>query len=113
MNKREVGTGYEKEACAYLRREGYDIITVNYRKKIGEIDVIARDGCTLVFVEVKYRKSMAQGGAFYAIGPKKQQTIRRVAQWYLAEKRIPQGTQCRFDAVLIDGEEITHVINAW
>lgn len=113
-NKREVGTQYEQLAAEYLKSQGMDIIKMNYRVKIGEIDIIAKDEDCLVFVEVKYRKSRSQGGALYAISEAKKQKIRRVAQWFMAEKHLSyQRTLCRFDAVLIDGEEITHIRNAW
>ena len=113
MNKREVGGRYEQLACEYLREHGLEIITTNFRRKIGEIDIIARDGEYLVFIEVKYRTYRNQGGAAYAISTSKQQKIRRVAQWYMSEFRVNANTLCRFDAVLIDGEDITHIKNAW
>ena len=114
MSTRSVGASYESTACEFLERKGYKILERNYRVKIGEIDIIASDGETLVFVEVKYRKSDAQGGAEHAISRGKQRTIARVAQWYMAEKDINiNRTYCRFDAVLIDADEITHIENAW
>lgn len=81
--------------------------------RIGEIDIIAREGEELVFIEVKYRSSLNFGGAEYAIPYAKQQVIRRVAQWYLARCHLSPETYCRFDAVLIDGEEINHIRNAF
>jgi len=66
-----------------------------------------------VFVEVKYRSSNEYGGAEYAISVRKQQKIFRVAQWYMASRKISENTLCRFDAVLIDGDEVTHIRNAW
>ena len=113
MNTREVGGLHEQQACDYLENEGLKIIMKNYRKKIGEIDIIAQDGEYLVFVEVKYRSYLNQGGASYAIGPAKQMKIRRVAQWFMAENHINREALCRFDAVLIDGENIRHIKNAW
>ena len=90
-----------------------EILYFNYRCKIGEIDLIARDGQYLVFVEVKYRSFKNQGGAMYAISGAKQRRICRVAQWYMAENNISQDMYCRFDAVLIDGQDISHIKNAW
>ena len=113
MNTREVGGLHEQQACDYLENEGLKIIMKNYRKKIGEIDIIAQDGEYLVFVEVKYRSYLNQGGASYAIGPAKQMKIRRVAQWFMTENHINREALCRFDAVLIDGENIRHIKNAW
>ena len=112
-NKREKGTRYEDIACSYLESSGMTVIERNYRKKAGEIDIIANDGKYLVFVEVKYRASTSQGGAMYAISDSKKKRITRVAQWYMAERRVSASQLCRFDAVLIDGEIITHVKQAW
>jgi len=113
LNTRGLGSGYEQLAAEYLEKEGLQIIEMNYRVRIGEIDIIAKDGEYLVFVEVKYRACRAQGGAAYAISQEKKRRITRVAQWYLAQHRISQNTFCRFDAVLIDRTEVTHIKNAW
>ena len=56
MNKREIGSGYEEMAAAYLIEQGYKIVVRNFSGRRGEIDIIARDGEYLVFVEVKYRR---------------------------------------------------------
>ena len=113
MNKRSVGAEYEQQACNYLIEQGLEIIETNYRVKVGEIDIIAKDKDTLCFIEVKYRKNKDFGGAFYAISAKKQQTIRKVASWYITSHKIPQNAFFRFDAVLIDGQKISYVKNAW
>ena len=113
LNKRQIGNEYESLACEYLEQEGLQILVRNYRVKIGEIDIIALDEEELVFIEVKYRKNTDFGGAGYAIPRKKQQIIRRVAQWYMNQFHIHPDSFCRFDAVLIDGMEVTHIKNAW
>lgn len=113
MNTRKLGNEYEDLACEHLENLGMKIICRNYRRKIGEIDIIARDGKELVFIEVKYRKNRKMGGALFAIPREKQQKIMRVAQWFMAERHIPADTFCRFDAVLIDGSDITHIRKAW
>jgi putative endonuclease len=113
MNKRKIGAEYEQLACERLESEGMQILETNYRVRIGEIDIIARDKDVLVFVEVKYRKDTSCGGASYAISYTKQQKIRRVAEWYMNEKHISPNAYCRFDAVLIDNGDINHVKNAW
>ncbi|MGI6071915.1 MAG: YraN family protein [Lachnospiraceae bacterium] len=112
-NKRAIGKDYEEQACKYLVEAGMEILERNYRKRTGEIDIIARDGEYIVFIEVKFRSSTERGGAFYAISRKKKQTIDKVAMWFLCEREIPLNSLCRFDAVLIDGSEISHVKNAW
>ena len=113
MNKRETGTKYEQMACDYLEEEGLRVVETNYRTPLGEIDIIARDGNTLVFIEVKYRQNRNFGGAEHAIPRKKQLTIIRVAKMYIKMHRLPLSGFYRFDAVLIDGEEIQHIKNAW
>ncbi len=113
MNKRQVGTEYEQMAARFLEEQGLEIIETNYRVKIGEIDIIAKDGYTLVFAEVKFRSDKEYGGASFAINEKKKKTIYRVAQWYISAHHLSNNALYRFDAVLIDGNEITHIKNAW
>lgn len=61
MNRRQTGAAYERCAGEYLRTQGYELIAYNFRCRQGEIDIIARDGRYLVFVEVKYRKNGQSG----------------------------------------------------
>ena len=100
QNKRMEGSRYEQLAARYLEKKGMDVLELNYRCRTGEIDIIARDGGYLVFVEVKYRKTKRAG---YAL----------VAAVYLYEHGFPESAACRFDAVGIDGEQITHLKNAF
>lgn len=107
MNKRQTGSAYEAIAADYLRAKGYEILKQNYRCKSGEIDLIARDGRYLVFVEVKYRATGESGSASAAVNYKKQRIISRVAAFYLLQNRLSEETPCRFDVVAIDGERVT------
>ena len=102
-NQRTVGSRYEQEAAAFLNQKGLDIVEKNYRCRVGEIDLIARDGETLVFCEVKYRYNGGAGDPAAAVDYRKQQTIFRVAQWYLRQRHLPEDTPCRFDVVAITG----------
>lgn len=113
FNTRRTGSAYEDLACERIESEGMQILNRNYRVRIGEIDIIARDGEELVFIEVKYRKNMDFGGAEYAIPESKRRTIRRVAQWYMNQRGISPEALCRFDAVLINGSDMIHIRNAW
>lgn len=70
---------------------------------MGEIDIVARDGETVVFCEVKYRYDHAAGDPAAAVDYRKQQKIFRVAQWYLQAHRLPEETPCRFDVMAISG----------
>lgn len=112
MNKRAVGSEKEQIAAEYLKENGYEVLMCNYRCKLGEIDIVAKDGAYLVFVEVKYRKNLKMGSPLEAVNPAKQQKIRKVCEWYLMENRL-NDVPIRFDVVGILGEEITLVKNAF
>ncbi len=111
MNRR--GEAAEHLAAAYLARHGLLVIARNYRTRFGEIDLIAREGATLVFVEVRQRRSGAFGGAAASITPAKQRRLLRAARHYLGASRA--AAPCRFDAVLIEGDppEIDWIRNAF
>ena len=113
MNKREVGTAYERQAGEYLATHGYKIVEYNFRCRMGEIDIIAKDGEYLVFVEVKYRKCAGSGNPLEAVDKKKQQIISRVAAYYCLTHGYGESTACRFDVVAILGDEIELVKNAF
>ena len=113
MNKRQVGKQYESMAVQYLTEAGYHILERNFRCRTGEIDIIAKDGAYLVFVEVKYRASAACGSALEAVDYRKQQSILRVAQYYMVSHGYGTQTNCRFDVVAIQGTEITLIQNAF
>lgn len=111
-NKRRLGTEYEQIAGKYLVDLGYEIVCYNYRCKIGEIDIIAKQGETLVFVEVKYRKNANKGNPLEAVNIKKQRVISRCANYYIVGAHC-YAISCRFDVIGIMGDEITHVVNAF
>lgn len=94
--------GEQAEALArrYLESQGLKLITQNYRCRFGEIDLIMRDGKTIVFTEVRLRKSNAFGGALASITRTKQQRILAAAQHYLSEQR--GSPNCRCDVVLLN-----------
>ncbi len=102
----QSGQAAEDAAAALLQAAGLLIITRNYKtpgRGGGEIDIIARDGQTLVFVEVRQRKNAAYGGAAASISQAKQARWRYAAQSYLQEFGN-QPPDCRFDVVLIEGQ---------
>jgi putative endonuclease len=113
LNKRELGSTYEALAAEYLRQQGYEIVEQNYRNRQGEIDIVAREGDALCFVEVKFRSGSECGKAAEAVNRKKQHTIVRVAQYYLMRHGYDEWTPCRFDVVAIDNEEISLIRNAY
>jgi putative endonuclease len=114
--KQELGRKGESAAIRYLKKQGYKIVEQNYRTRVGEIDVIAREKKTLVFVEVKTRRSESYGSPKWAVTPKKQKAISKAALYYL--KITDQAdADARFDVVSIldQGEwlEIELVRNAF
>jgi putative endonuclease len=105
QNKRQqFGKESEFIAVRHLKKNGYKILEQNYRNKLGEIDIIAKDKGTLVFVEVKARRSDLFGNPKWALTPKKQRKISMVALYYL--KAIKQSNvKARFDVVSISSAE--------
>ena len=85
---------------AFLRREGLSIVERNYRSRIGELDVVARDGDELVFVEIRSRRDANHGDASWAVGPAKRRQLVRVSEDYLQTRR-PEADRVRFDVVAV------------
>lgn len=112
-NNRKTGSAYERRAAEYLQSQGVKIIEMNYRLKIGEIDIIGRDKNTYIFVEVKYRKSASHGTPEEAVNYKKQRTICRIATLYRKFKKLPDKAGLRFDVVAILDDRITWYKNAF
>ena len=102
MSFGRIRTGKQGEnlAAAHLVEKGYRILERNYRSVFGEIDIVAEEGDTLVFVEVKSRRSEAYGDPQLAVGPEKQRKISRVAMGYLSERGW-NGRGARFDIVAV------------
>ena len=101
--RQTLGKLGEDLACAELTRRGYVILERRYRTRYGEIDIVARSGGSLVFVEVKAREGSEFGGGEAAVTLYKQQRIIRMAIDFLARRRM-QDQPCRFDVVTIDFE---------
>ncbi len=115
---RRIRTGKQGEdlAVAHLQKAGYRIIAQNYRCLYGEVDIIARDGDTIVFVEVKSRKSGTFGRPQEAVGPAKQKKLSKVSLFYLQEKHLDH-CNARFDVVAVkmlpEGIRIEIIRNAF
>ena len=102
MQRQAFGKSGEDLAVAELERRGYVILDRRYRTRHGEIDIVAREGETTVFVEVKARASREFGTAAEAVTPWKQRRLGSMALDYLARHRL-LGRPCRFDVVAVDG----------
>ena len=113
MNTRNIGDRYEDVAVLYLRQHGYTILERNFRNKIGEIDIIAKDGEYLVFVEVKYRRLSDSGHPTEAVNFSKQRRITKTALYYCAHNNKGEYTPMRFDVISILGDEIMLYQNAF
>ena len=100
-HRQSLGKLGENLACTALTQRGYAIISTRYRTKVGEIDIVARDGDTLVFVEVKARAGDEFGGAAAAVTAWKQRKVALMAMDYLARHRL-DDQPCRFDVVTVD-----------
>lgn len=113
MNKRKTGEAFEEKAAHFLEKHGLQILERNYRCRFGEIDLIARDGKSYVFVEVKYRKGNISGSAVEAVTKTKQRRICRVAVYYLSTHCLSMDLPCRFDVIGIDGEQLCWIRDAF
>jgi putative endonuclease len=112
-NNRKTGSSYEKLAAEYLQAQGYQILEMNYRCRIGEIDIIAKDDTYLVFIEVKYRRDISCGMPQEAVDRKKQRIISKVADYYRMMHGCTEVTPCRFDVVAICGQKVQLIQNAF
>jgi putative endonuclease len=95
-----LGKTGEDLACRELERRGYAVVERRHRQRGGEIDIIARDGKTLVFVEVKTRVGRAFGAAAEGVTWRKRQRLVRLATEYVVQRRFEE-CPCRFDVVAI------------
>ena len=112
LRRQLVGKQAETRAVAELERRGYAVVARRYRTRHGEIDIVARDGETIVFVEVKAKDTAEFGTAVEAVGARKQQRIISMAVDYLARNRLT-AKPCRFDVVAIDGSVLTYYRGAF
>lgn len=116
--KKHIGLIGEELAANHIKNEGYNILERNYRTKLGELDIIARDQNIIIFIEVKTRTSNAYGTPSEAVNYKKQQTIRKLSQQYIKHKKLDNSCLgYRFDVIEVKlaGKKykIDHMENAF
>ena len=117
-SRKETGAKGEKLAARFLKRKGYKIVQRNYRCKLGEIDIIAKQDKTLVFVEVKTRQTAEFGPPQYAVTAAKRRQISRVALSYIKYENLMEQS-CRFDVIAVTfpresrRPRIEHIENAF
>jgi len=112
-----LGLHGEEEACRHLARLGYTILARRFRSRMGEIDLVAEEDRTLVFIEVKTRRSLSCGPPEESVTPKKQKRLIRMAETFIAARGL-HGRDCRFDVVAVDlsrdgRSEVRHLKDAF
>ena len=112
MNNRQTGNVGEEMACAYIKDLGMEVLERNWHFGHEEIDIIARDGDTTVFIEVKYRLDDKRGLAQEAVTRKKQASIVRTAVGYMHRYGL-MDSRVRFDVCAINGARISYFKNAF
>jgi len=113
-SRQQLGSLAEDQAAAFLQRRGYLILERNATYRVGEVDIVARDGDTLVFVEVRARTQANPVHPAATVNHRKQQQIVRTAMAYCQHHGITD-TMIRFDVVAVTGkpERIEHFVNAF
>ena len=107
MTRIETGRKAESLAAAFLQAKGMTIVEKNFRAKVGEIDIVAKDKDEIIFVEVRARASRDFGGAAASVGGAKRRKLIRAARLWL-QARGWDGA-CRFDVVALDGGRLEHL----
>ncbi|RKM57092.1 YraN family protein [Butyrivibrio sp. X503] len=105
LNKRNLGTALEDIAADYVNENGAKVVERNFRCKSGEIDIIARDGKYLCFIEVKYRKSVKYGSPETAVDYLKRKKISKASGFYMYYKHLDENTPVRYDVIAISGDD--------
>ena len=101
----QSGAAGEQQAAHYLSAQGLTLLQRNWRCRLGEIDLVMLDRDTLVFVEVRLRRSQAFGGAAASVDARKQARLIRAAEQFLQQHPALARLACRFDVVALDGEQ--------
>jgi len=104
MKPGAIGAHFEQRALDCLERAGLKRVESNFRTRFGELDLVMRDGDTLVFVEVRYRRHEQFGGGAASVGAAKRGKLTRAAQGFLQTHPQLASMPCRFDVVAFDGD---------
>lgn len=112
MDRRARGVSGEDQAAAWYLANGYEVVARNWRCRLGELDLVVRDGSTFVFVEVKSRASDRFGTGAEAITREKRQRIRHLAARFVEDSPVRPAT-IRFDVVAILGDELEVIPGAF
>lgn len=104
LNAPNNGAKAEALACNYLKSQGLKLVKMNYSTKVGEIDLIMQGETHLIFIEVRHRSESDWSTAAQSITSTKQQKVIKAAKQYLQQHKLYDQVDCRFDAVVIEGE---------
>jgi putative endonuclease len=113
MDRQQIGRAAEDAAVAYLESQGVEIVTRNFRRRLGELDVVARERDTLIIVEVRKRSSNRFGGAAASVDFRKQVKLQRTAAQLLQQRKDLAGLRVRFDVVAITPAGIDWIKHAF
>jgi putative endonuclease len=113
MNSALRGKEGEEQAVAAIKTAGMEIIARNIRSKYGEVDIVALEGETIVFIEVKSWNSYNFEDLQYSIDIKKQRKIIKTAKYFLSENRKYNKMTVRFDVIFVKNNSITHLASAF
>ncbi len=115
LSQRSKGQFYEQTAADYLQRRGLKLIEKNFISKGGELDLVMQEGSSIIFVEVKYRKTQSYGHAAETVTRQKQLRLIKAANWWMLKRGLnTDATDFRFDVIAIhhDGHHIEWIKNA-
>lgn len=112
-NRRKVGSEYEEKAVRMLKEKGVSVLETNFFYRGGEIDIIAKDGEYICFIEVKYRSSIKMGYPEEAVTNVKKMRIVKGAKVYLYKNHLSESVLCRFDVISILGDKVEWIKNAF
>jgi putative endonuclease len=113
MDRQQIGRAAEDAAVAFLISQGLEIIARNFRRRLGELDVVARERDTLIIVEVRKRAGNRFGGAAASVDFRKQAKLRRAAALFLEQRRDLAGLRVRFDVVALSPTGIEWIKHAF
>jgi putative endonuclease len=113
MDRQQIGRAAEDAAVAFLTSQGLEIIARNFRRRLGELDVIARERDTLIIVEVRTRASNRFGGAAASVNFRKQAKLQRAASLFLQHRPDLAKLQVRFDVVAVSPTGIEWIKHAF
>jgi putative endonuclease len=113
MDRQHIGRAAEDAAVAHLQSQGVEILARNFRRRLGELDVIARERDTLIIVEVRKRSSNRFGGAAASVDLRKQVKLRRAAAQLLQQRKDLVGLRVRFDVIAITPTGIDWIKHAF